>query len=479
MPWFKRSSKRDIGSLDAYIALVNSFQFEGNGYSLTGSNVQETLKGSPAERISNSFQGYVQAGYMANGPVFSCMLARMLLFSAIEFKWQNWSDRGLFGNTDLSIFEKPWVGGTAQDVLKAMIIDADAAGNSYWTVIDGELVRMRPDWVTIALAPRIMMMPYSPDGGKVIMKPSIVGYKKIGFQYEEGGIGNCQYPAWFAANKVAHFAPLPDPLASYRGMSWLTPLIREIQTDGQMTNHKSKFFRNAATPNMVVKAPPEMNFEAFKQFKAEFRKDHEGLDNAYKTLFLGGGADATAVGLNFQQMAFSVVQGHGETRIAAAAGVPPIIAGFSEGLASATYSNYQQARRRFADGTMHPLWQAAAGCLSILGKEPSGARLWYESKHIPFLREDEADAADIERVKASTIRLYTDAGFTPDSAVEAVNTEDITKLIHTGMFSVQLWPPGTQAPPGEATPGHDPNTVPPAKKPPTPPPPAKKPPKSA
>jgi phage portal protein BeeE len=55
-----------------------------------------------------------------------------------------------------------------------------------------------------------------------------------------------------------------------------------------------------------------------------------------------------------------VTQGAGETRIAAAAGVPPVIVGLSEGLQAATYSNYSQARRRFADGTMRPLWRNAA-----------------------------------------------------------------------------------------------------------------------
>ena len=66
------------------------------------------------------------------------------------------------------------------------------------------------------------------------------------------------------------------------------------------------------------------------------QKGHEGLWNAYKTLYLGGGADAKIIGSNMQQLDFKTVQGHGETRIAAAAGVPPIIVGLSEGLEAAT-----------------------------------------------------------------------------------------------------------------------------------------------
>jgi hypothetical protein len=30
---------------------------------------------------------------------------------------------------------------------------------------------------------------------------------------------------------VAHWSPIPDPLANFRGMSWLTPVLREIDAD--------------------------------------------------------------------------------------------------------------------------------------------------------------------------------------------------------------------------------------------------------
>jgi hypothetical protein len=38
------------------------------------------------------------------------------------------------------------------------------------------------------------------------------------------------------------------------------------------------------------------------------------------------------------------------------------------------------------------------------------------------------------------------AGYTPDSAVDAVVTGDITRLEHTGLTSVQLLPPGEEEP---------------------------------
>jgi len=169
-------------------------------------------------------------------------------------------------------------------------------------------------------------------------------------------------------------------------------------------------------------------------------------------LYLGGGADVTVVGSDFKQLDFAKVQGAGETRIAAAAGVPPIIVGLSEGLQAATYSNYGQARRRFADGTIHPLWQNAAGSFGTLVRPPGGStsgavRLWYDARHVPFLREDAKDAAEIQGLQSRTIRALVDAGYTPESVVAAVNAQDWALLVHTGLFSVQLQKPGEGTPP--------------------------------
>jgi phage portal protein BeeE len=373
------------------------------------------------------------------------------------------------------------VGGTTQDLLLRVIQDADLAGNSYWVdaaqVGDripgsqtGELIRLRPDWVNIVLEPRMVR------GGQV-------GSRRLGYVYWEDGPYGGNDPVAFLPEEVVHFAPNPDPLASYRGMSWLTPVLREIINDKAMGTHQSKFLENAATPNLSVSLDKDVSLAAFQAFKDAMDDGHAGYMNAYKTLYLGGGADVKVIGSDFQAMDFRQIKGHGETRIAAAGGVPPIIVGLSEGLQAATYSNYAQARRRFADGTMHPLWQNAAGCFGNIVPKPSPAngtgsniRLWYDSRDVPFLREDQKDAAEIQGNQATTINKLIMAGFTPESVVKAVDAEDWDLLNHSGLVSVQLYPPGAgpaadaaaPAPTDPATPA-TPDTATPA--PPTKPPP--------
>jgi phage portal protein BeeE len=411
---------------------VSYFQFGANGYGFL--NVQQTLQGRREEITDTSFSGLVEQAYKANGVVFACMLVRLLLFSEARFQFRrirNGRPGELFGTDALLLLERPWPNGTTGDLLARAIQDADLSGNCFIVRRPGRLKRLRPDWVTIVLGAES-------DGVTV----NDVDAEVIGYMYHPGGRGSGSTPMTFGPSEVAHFAPIPDPTARFRGMSWLTPVLRELAGDLAASAHKIRYFENGATPNLVVSLDADIDLQQFRQWIELFKQDHEGVANAYKTLFLGAGAKAEAVGSNLQQIDFKAVQGAGETRIAAAAGVPPVIVGLSEGLQAATYSNYGQARRRLADGTMRPLWRNLSGSLATVVDVPGGAELWYDDRDISFLQEDVKDSADIQSVQAQAIKALVDSGFDADSVVIAVTSGDLSLLSHTGLFSVQLQPPG-------------------------------------
>lgn len=115
-----------------------------------------------------------------------------------------------------------------------------------------------------------------------------------------------------------------------------------------------------------------------------------------------------------------------------------MIVGLSEGLEAVTYNTYGQARRRFADLTVRPLWNSVCGALANIVAVPSGARLWYDDQGISFLQEDQKDAADIQFVQAQSARQLVDGGWDPDSVVAFLSTNDINQLKHSGLPSVQL-----------------------------------------
>lgn len=432
-------------TVDEYAAMYSQFNFNGLGYNYgMPPGIQQTLAGQTTEMAPNNFAGLASHAYAANGVVFACMMVRQLVFSSVRFQWQrlrNGKPSDTFGSRDLSILEQPWSGGTTQDLLSRMIQDADLAGNSYWTVDAGEMVRLRPDWVDVVVEERLIR------GGRSELGGGQVGWKKVGYLYWEGGRA-ADDPVAFLAEDVAHFAPIPDPLANYRGMSWITPVLRELQADQAMTKHQRKFFENGATVNLIIKHNPSADQAAIMKWSTEMASKHAGAENAWKNLNLYPGADATPVGSNLKDIDFGDVRAGGEVRIAAAAGVPPVIVGLTKGLDSSTYSNYSQARRRLADGTAHPLWQNLSGSLQrIVAPPDSSSRLWYDASDVPFLREDEKDAAEIQQVRAATIASLIASGFTPESAVAAVEANDFIGLLqHTGLTSVQLQKPGADNP---------------------------------
>lgn len=425
--WSSVRNREQRYSVDDY--LNDLMKFGGHTYAVTSSS-----QSSDRESVENNFTSYVQSCYKSNGVVFATILSRLLLFCEARFQFQQM--RGgrpgdLFGNADLAVLETPWPNGTTGELLARMEQDVSLAGNAYIVREGKRLRRLRPDWVEIILSA-------PPD---VAVQSDVVGYL-----YTPGGPYADGESRVYLPEELAHWSPIPDPEAQYRGMSWLTPVILEIQADKATTRHKKKYFDNGASPKLSVAFKETVTQAQFKAFMAAFKDAHQGVDRAYETLFLGGGADVKTVGADLRQLDFKATQGAGETRITAAGGVPAVIVGLSEGLQAATYSNYGQARRKFGDHWARPQWRSVAAALSVLVKIPDGARLWYDDRDIAFLREDAKDQAEILSRLMLTIEAGVRGGFEPASVRDAVVSGDLTRLVHTGLYSVQLQPPGSGQP---------------------------------
>jgi hypothetical protein len=80
---------------------------------------------------------------------------------------------------------------------------------------------------------------------------------------------------------------------------------------------------------------------------------------------------------------------------------------------------------------------------------PRDADLWYDTADMPFIRDDALDLASVQAKQAEALNTLITAGYDPASAQDALTANDIQKLKHTGLVSVQLQVPGSQpdAPP--------------------------------
>jgi HK97 family phage portal protein len=419
-------SDRNLDPLDS------AWTFAGNTYvGIPGSTSFNS------ERIEVDFPSIVQNAYKGNGIVYACIRTRAAIFAEGRFLYQESNDGrpgDFYDDKSLDLLRYPWPGGTTQDLLTRTLQDADLAGNSYWTVRNGNLRRMRPDWITIIMG--------SKQDSKIT--PDDLDAELLGYAYYPGGFSAQKDPIIMLPDEVVHYAPMPDPVAHYRGMSWITPVMRELEADNATSTHKLSFFRNGASLQTIVSFK-DMKEEAFERFMKKWQAAHQGAFNAYRTVFLGGGADVNVVGANLRDLDFKSVQGAGETRIAAAAGVHPVIVGLSEGLqgASLNAGNFAQARRQFAEGTLSSLWRNVASSFEPLFPPPrEGSCLTIDTRDIPFLRQDQTDAAAIQSSQMASINSAIMAGFEPETVVAAIVAQDLTLLKHTGLFSVQLQPPG-------------------------------------
>jgi phage portal protein BeeE len=425
--WFD-SVERRAASIDDY------FTFNGVGYQ--GSPMELLPRGQ--ERAAGGFDGIVAAGLKGNSIIWSCERLRVAVFTEARFQFQRTDDGrpgDLFGTpaTRLDLLEHPWTNGTTGDLLARTLLHRDFNGNAYVCRRPVGLRVPRPDWVTIILGSEA-----GPGD------PNDLDTELLGYCYWPGGVNSGNDPVPLLPDEVAHYAPMPDPVAHYRGMSWLNPILSEMQADTAATEHKLQFFRNGATMQTIVTVDKDLSEDAFTRFMRKFNAATQGIQNAYKTVYVAGGTDVQVTGATLRQLDFKVTQGAGETRIAAAAGTPPILVGLSEGLSAGQYNIYGQAKRAFVDGTLRPEWRNLCGSLETLVTPPQGSRLWYDDRDIAYLRDDQTDSAQILREKASSIEILVRAGYKPDAVIAAVEAQDIGLLEgqHTGLYSVQLLKPG-------------------------------------
>lgn len=387
--------------------------------------------GRAKEGASTAVARSAREAYAANGIVFACIAARMALLSEARFRLQSTADMHLFGNAGLGILEYPWPNATAGELWARLELGDSSAGNAFFRRAEPEdgtdalLVEMRPDCVTI------ISEEARDTAGRTFRRP--VGYaedlKPLGITDRD--------PQFYTTDEVAHYSPNPDPSASFKGMSWLTPVLREVGADQAMTTYKTEHLRSGAQLGIVVKYAQKLQPATIDALRDRIQARYGGPANSGKTLVLDQGGDVTVAGSTLEQLQFTALQGASETRICAAAQVPAEVIGI-EGPRSAS-GNYELAIRRFADLWARPHWRAGCAVLQHLvrlvgqdgSESPVGppARLWFDVGEIAALREGELARAQAYLVKTQGLQASVASGYTRESAIKAADSGDLTQLV--------------------------------------------------
>lgn len=420
----------------SFQTFVDWFTFQSKQYGITGT--------SPA-MPGDSFTSYVDAIHRKNPVISAAATSRALLVSQLRFVYRNNAVSSTpgrtFGDRTLSLLERP--GAMKRSAfLSTMELHGSYAGSAYPVVKNGKLFLLRPDWTTVVMASD--SDPVTVDD--MTLPPSDAVVSAIVYQPEHNGKKG--RPEAFVPGEFTIWSPEPDPVYWWRGVSWVSALVREFAIDGQVTEHQSKFFENAATPQLVFTMDPSKTPQEIQEYAAVVNQRFAGTQNAHKNMFLGGGTDVKVVGSMLDNLALKDVSGGFETRVAARSMVPAVVLGIREGLGGSALNsgNYGQTRRQWADKWYTPTADSLCEALQDLLPPKPDAELSWDRSRVMFLQEDEKDAADIRQVNSVALRQLVEAGYEPVSAVEYLHTDDITKLRHTGNVSVQLQPPGSGSP---------------------------------
>lgn len=414
--------------------LAQALTYQGHRYPL---GMNTSMPGSPYIEPDGSFVGMVQGVHRRHGIVSAAVIARALVLSQLQFQWRRrfGQDRTLFGTEHLSIldtFPSP-----RPQTLMAMETHASYAGNAYVVERSGRLKLVSPDAMTVALGSTEDIDPNSAEA-HLVLEP-------VGYIYRPRG-ENVK-PIMLVPEQVAHWAPEPDPICWWRGESWVTSVVREVATDFQMSDHLNQFFVHAATPNLTVAFDKSLTKDQVKEYAELIGARHAGADNAWKTMVLGGGADVQVVGADLSKLTYRDVQGGLETRIALRSRVPATILSIREGMQGSALNsgNYNSARRSWSDGWFSPTADGLCAAIDHLVPRPEGRQLelTYDPARVMFLQEDRKDEAEIMAANAQAMKALVDAGYTADSVTLAITSGDLSKLVHSGLFSVQLQPAGT------------------------------------
>jgi len=418
------------------------FLYNGQTHLLGQQTPPQTIQGSPAEIAGNSLEQRVALIHERSGPVAAAVTARALVLSDIHFAWRpSFGPLRYFGSPELEILEEPNASTTRSSFLHRAELDVSYAGNHYTLRRSSGLFRLRPDWVAIILG--------SDFSAEDVQRgaPAV----PIGYAFYPGGDRD-KPPVFYSPAEVAHWAPEPLPDREYLGGSWVSSVIREVATDGQATDHISKFFENAATANMVVTAAEGTTKEQFEAWVKAFDEKHAGAANSWRNIYLSPGTDVKVVGASPADLDLKGVVGGFENRVSARSRVPATVLGIREGMAGSALNagNFAATRRLWVDTWFAPYATGFCETHQRLLERPPGAELTYNPRRTLLLQEDVKDSADIRVQDSTALDALFRAGFDMEAAVDAVVQDDFSLLRgnHSGVSSVQ-------AQEGEATPSDE------------------------
>ena len=203
-----------------------------------------------------------------------------------------------------------------------------------------------------------------------------------------------------SVDQMAHWSPIPDPLANFRGMSWLTPILREVYADSAMTAYKTMYMDHGQ-PVQTIKYPAKLRPDTVDAIVERIMSKYGGVSNSWKPLIIDQSADPI-MSAPLKDLDYRAVQAGGEERICYGGRGAAVV---EVGIRSAEQNEtWETAARRFSDvyARLQRGGPSAPSLQKFVPNIPAkGVQLWYDTTDIAALQAAETERAQVTQVQAA------------------------------------------------------------------------------
>jgi len=304
--------------------------------------------------IDNKFMPLAQQAYGINEVVFACV--RLLSQSVPEaplIAYQLDPDQGIktplpHRHPLVKLIRQPNELMTEYEFWELTTIHMVVVGRSCWWKERNNLGAV------------IALWPLRPDRVGPLYSVSMEPGEKVlrGWSYQLPGSGTI---VEIPRRDVLTFN-FPDPTGEsggiVEGYGPIQVLARQIASDNEATKFVGALLANYAAPTVALKIKGVIrNEQEANLIKAKFRQEF-GAANQGTPALLDAETEIVVIGFNLQQLEFPELRNTSESRIAAALGVPAILAGLKVGLQMGNNrASVTEQRAYFAETTLSNYWR--------------------------------------------------------------------------------------------------------------------------
>lgn len=250
----------------------------------------------------------------------------------------------------------------------------------------------------------IALWPLRPDRvGPVYSDSSGADTVISGWSYLVPGTSNYQWIPRADVWMVNFPDPAGDSGGMVEGLGPLQVLASEVGADNEATKFVGSMLANYGSPGMMIHTKASLNTQAdVDVIKAAARQEFGGIKRGSPGV-LDADTTITQVGFNLQQLEFPALRKVAESRIAAAYGVPAILAGLQVGLESGIRATIAEQREYFAETTCVSYWRRYEGAWNrdIAAEMDATAVCTFDMSHVTALQTQDVKA------KEKMLELFT------------------------------------------------------------------------